>query len=98
MKQLFAAAVIAAFGFVGTAMAADMPVKAPMSPITAPVYNWTGFYVGAVGTYGWGDSQHCQNGFAVPCISDWTVHQHEGLGRRLDRWAQLAMEPMGPRC
>ena len=69
MKKLFAAAAIAAFGFVGTAMAADMPVKAPMSPIAAPVYNWTGFYVGAVGTYGWGDSQHCQNGFAVPCIA-----------------------------
>jgi len=40
-----------------------MPTKAPImkAPMVAPVYNWTGLYVGAVGTYGWGDSQHCQN-------------------------------------
>ena len=40
-----------------TAFAADlparMPVKAPMySP--APVVNWTGFYGGLNGGYGWG--------------------------------------------
>ena len=48
MKTLtIAAAVVAVFGFVNAASAADMPTKAPapmMAP--APVYNWSGFYVG----------------------------------------------------
>jgi outer membrane immunogenic protein len=34
------------------AMAADLPVKAP--PMVAPVYNWTGFYIGVNGGYSWG--------------------------------------------
>jgi outer membrane immunogenic protein len=37
------------------ASAADMPVKAPASPVpTVAPYNWTGWYVGAHGGYGWG--------------------------------------------
>ena len=45
MKKL--AIVIAAIALIGTpAFAADMAVKAPPSPPPAPVYNWTGFYVG----------------------------------------------------
>jgi outer membrane immunogenic protein len=45
MKKLLVSSV-AAFGLIGTpAFAADMAVKAP-SPPPAPVYNWTGFYVG----------------------------------------------------
>jgi outer membrane immunogenic protein len=38
----------AAFSFaaMGLAFAADIAVKAPPSPPPAPVYNWTGFYVG----------------------------------------------------
>jgi outer membrane immunogenic protein len=35
---------VAAGGFVASAFAADMPVKAP--PMMAPAYNWSGFYVG----------------------------------------------------
>ncbi len=45
MKRL--ATVIAVSALIGTpAFAADMAVKAPPSPPPAPVYNWTGFYVG----------------------------------------------------
>jgi outer membrane immunogenic protein len=33
----------------GSALAADMPVKAPLAP--APIYSWTGWYVG--GNVGW---------------------------------------------
>ena len=58
MKKLVTvAAVIAAFGLVNAASAADMPTKAPFvkAPI-APVYNWTGFYVGGSLGYGWGSS------------------------------------------
>jgi len=59
--SLFAA--IAAIGIVGGANAADMPTKTPVkaAPVVAPAYNWTGFYIGAVGSYGWGDAQHCQH-------------------------------------
>jgi len=39
----------------GSAFAADMAVKAPPSPPPAPVYNWTGFYVGLNVGYGWAD-------------------------------------------
>ena len=39
------------------ASAADMAVKAAPAPYVAPIYNWTGFYIGANG--GWGDSRNC---------------------------------------
>jgi outer membrane immunogenic protein len=38
------------------AMAADMPVKAPVAaaPVSVAHYSWTGFYSGAHGGYAWG--------------------------------------------
>ena len=52
MKKL--AIVIAAIALIGTpAFAADMAVKAPPPP-PAPVYSWTGFYIGANIGGGWG--------------------------------------------
>lgn len=51
---------MAAFGFVNSASAADMPVKAvtaPMSSVAAP-YNWTGCYIGAQIGYGWATTDH----------------------------------------
>jgi outer membrane immunogenic protein len=51
MKKLFAA--IAALGLIGTpALAADMAVKAP-PPAPAPIYSWTGWYVGGNVGGGW---------------------------------------------
>jgi len=47
MRSIVALAFIAALG--STATAADMPVKAPPAP--APVYTWTGCYIG--GNIGW---------------------------------------------
>ncbi len=54
-------AVVFSFGVVQAASAADMPAKAPVykAPIAAPVYNWTGLYVGGVAGYGWADAVHC---------------------------------------
>jgi outer membrane immunogenic protein len=47
VKKLIAvAAAIAAVGFIGSASAADMPLKAVGAPLD-PGYNWTGWYVGA---------------------------------------------------
>jgi outer membrane immunogenic protein len=52
MKKL--AYVIVAAGLIGTpALAADMAIKAPPPP-PAPVYSWTGFYIGANVGGGWG--------------------------------------------
>ena len=49
----------------GSALAADLPArtytKAP--PYVAPVYDWTGFYVGLNGGYSWGNSS---NTFTTP--------------------------------
>src|SRR6202158_2011747 len=59
-RLLFATAgLLALAGLTGSACAADMgrPVyKAPPQVYIAPVYNWTGFYIGANGGYGWGST------------------------------------------
>jgi len=36
----------------GSALAADMAVKAP-PPVVAPIYDWTGFYLGGEAGYSW---------------------------------------------
>jgi outer membrane immunogenic protein len=62
-KILLAAFVLVA----GPAMAADLPVKAPL--VAAPqAYNWTGFYVGANIGYGWGDSKSGTTDFYDPAF------------------------------
>jgi outer membrane immunogenic protein len=45
-------ATVSAVAFTQVALAADMPVKAPVAPVAAP-YNWTGFYVGGNVGYSW---------------------------------------------
>ena len=41
------------------AIAADMPVKAPVykAPVAAPLFNWTGLYLGIEGGGAWGSAQ-----------------------------------------
>ena len=59
MKQLLLVGV-AALSAATAASAADMqarPYKAPPpAAVVSPAYNWSGFYVGAMGGYGWGDT------------------------------------------
>jgi outer membrane immunogenic protein len=50
------------FTMAAPALAADLPVKAP--PVyVPPMYNWSGFYIGADG--GWGRSNNCWDFFAA---------------------------------
>ncbi len=56
MQKLFFAASIAAVGLFGaSALASDLPTKAPVykAPIAAPPYDWSGFYLGANFGGGW---------------------------------------------
>jgi outer membrane immunogenic protein len=54
MRLTIAAALLAASA--SATMAADIPAAAP-SPraYASPAYDWTGFYIGAMGGYGWSD-------------------------------------------
>jgi outer membrane immunogenic protein len=57
--KIILAGTIAVLGFVaaGSAMASDLPIKAPVykEPVEAP-YSWTGWYTGIHGGYAWGGS------------------------------------------
>jgi outer membrane immunogenic protein len=61
MKRVLLASVgLLTMALAGTAGAADLPRRAA-APVSAPVYmpavyNWTGFYAGLNGGYGWGNS------------------------------------------
>ena len=57
-KFLLGTVGLLALGMGAPASAADMAVKAPPpAPLPAPIYNWTGFYIGGNG--GWGQSHSC---------------------------------------
>jgi outer membrane immunogenic protein len=63
MKKILLASIAAAAFCGAPAIAADMPVKAPVYKASpAPMFSWTGFYVGAQIGYGWlDDRQHLQS-------------------------------------
>src|SRR4051794_9242900 len=67
MKKLLASMAITA-GFAGSAIAADIPMKAaPMAPAQVVTANWTGCYVGAGGGYGmFVQRHHTLNGVGLP--------------------------------
>jgi outer membrane immunogenic protein len=62
MKARFGWALASAMllGSIGSAYAADMAVKAPPPPI-APVWNWTGFYIGGNVGGAWSDNSYSYN-------------------------------------
>lgn len=54
MRALFLSGVALAAMSLGSARAADLPIKAPrMAVAAAPVWNWSGSYIGVHGGYGW---------------------------------------------
>lgn len=71
MKVKFALFFLSLVSLAGVANAADIPAPAPArAPVYVPppaaIYNWSGFYVGAMGGYGWSNSQgnDLKGGFA----------------------------------
>jgi outer membrane immunogenic protein len=73
MKRVHLASICAAafVALVSPVHAADMPgrvAKAP-APVAAPIFNWSGFYAGLQGGYGWGKSRHIDVG-GGPALTD----------------------------
>lgn len=71
-KLLLAAAALAAFATSASAADMRMPVKAP-PPVVSPAINWSGFYIGAMGGYGWSD----EVSVAIPGLVGVTVGTDE---------------------
>jgi opacity protein-like surface antigen len=61
------------------ALAADLPGKAPARPAPAAVADWTGFYVGIHGGYGWGDNPF-NEGVIELDAPDFAIHGIESKG------------------
>ena len=78
--KLLAAVSVGALIVSGTAHAADLhiPTKAPV--VTAPVFSWTGCYVGAHGGWGWArpDVAEFNTSFGVTYSNG--LDAHGGLG------------------
>lgn len=57
MKKILAVAIIAT-AFSGQAFAADLPARTyTKAPPVVAAYDWSGFYIGANGGYGWGSDE-----------------------------------------
>jgi len=70
MKKLFLASIV--FGvLVAPAMAADQRVKAPiLKAPPAPVFSWSGCYIGAHGGYGWGRNKNDFGAAIASCLTE----------------------------
>jgi outer membrane immunogenic protein len=77
MKKIIAAAALAVLGATSAATAADMATKAPMYK-AAPVVvsDWTGWYIGINGGYGWADT----NNWAIPGTPDTFIGSAKAQG------------------
>jgi len=76
-KILLGAAALVTIGIAAPASAADLgprPYRAAPPPYVAPIYDWTGFYIGGNG--GWGQQRDCR--FNVTVAFDIGCHDANG--------------------
>jgi outer membrane immunogenic protein len=86
-KQLLLGVAFGALAVVNPAMAADLPVKAPIyKAAPAPVYNWTGCYAGGNVGYSWGRSSGDIN---IPVLSS------PSLGSSFATSYSISADPQG---
>src|SRR3954465_9547006 len=78
-KFLLATVGLIALGMAAPASAADMAVKAAPAPYIAPIYNWTGLYIGGNG--GWGRNHNCWDfvGVARTVLPDGCLDRSGGV-------------------
>jgi outer membrane immunogenic protein len=86
---------LAALGVAGPAVAADLPVKAPVAP---PVVDlWSGLYIGGNAGYSWGNwDNNSLGGFLVdggavttvvsPDVKGWVAGGQVGINQLYGRW------------
>jgi outer membrane immunogenic protein len=58
MKKRLLVSAAAMLAIAAPASAADVATRAPVYKAAAPLFNWTGFYVGGHGGYGWGETEN----------------------------------------
>jgi outer membrane immunogenic protein len=63
MKKILLSLLAISSFVAGSAFAADMPVKSPVykAPPPAPIYSWTGWYIGGTAGGGWSNSSGINN-------------------------------------
>jgi outer membrane immunogenic protein len=95
MKKIMVAGfVLAALAAAAPAMAADMPVKAPVAP---PIDLWSGLYIGGNAGYSWGNwnnnapfNSFIVNGAFSPVVSPdvkgWVAGGQIGVNQLYGRW------------
>jgi outer membrane immunogenic protein len=96
MKNIMVAGLaLVALGVAGPAIAADMPLKAPVAP---PVVDpWSGLYIGANAGYSWGNWDNNAPGgnfivngvittVASPDVEGWVAGGQIGINRLYGRW------------
>ena len=72
MKRMLLAGALSLFAATPAAFAADLPAGPPAQapaayvPVVAPVYNWSGIYIGINGGYGFGSTDWSPSGLYRP--------------------------------
>jgi len=74
MKRILLTTVsLGALGLMSPALAADLPAYTKAPEVAAPVYDWTGFYVGGFGGGGYGN-HNLDNALGPAGLADFTVN------------------------